>query len=126
MEEILRDNEERYRPVFESAANLIISLDSEGIISDCNNRSQAILGYAPKDIMGKGLVDLIHPDDREKAQASFDEVLSKGFDYHKRYRMIHQDGTEVAVQMNTAVAQDASGKYVRTICMIDTTEHGQR
>ena len=120
MDEILRRNEERYRSVFESAANLIISIDSDGIIVDSNNRSQEILGYAPNEIIGKGFLDLIHTDDREKAQVSLDMVLSKGFDYHKRYRMVSKDNTPIDVQMNAAAATDASGKYIRTVCMIDT------
>jgi two-component system sensor kinase FixL len=120
MEEILRKNEERYRSVFESAANLIISIDSNGIIVDSNNRSQEIMGYASDEIIGKGFLDLIHTDDREKAEASLDVVLSKGFDYHKRYRMVSKDGTSISVQMNAAAARDSRGKYIRTICMIDT------
>lgn len=125
MEELLRKSEERYRSVYENAANLIISVDSEGIILDCNSRSREILGYAPEEIIGKGLLDLIHPDDREKAQVSLHDVLSKGFDYHKRYRMIRKDITDISVQMNTAVARDSSGNYIRTVCMIDTTEYVQ-
>jgi PAS domain S-box-containing protein len=120
METILRRSEEMYRSVFESAANLIISVDRDGTILDCNNRSQEILGYSPKEITGKNLLDLIHTDDREKAHVSLEEVLSKGFDYHKRYRMVGKDSQLIDVQMNAASAKDANGKYVRTICMIDT------
>jgi len=124
LEELLRISEERYHSMFESAANLIISVDSEGVILDCNSRSEDIIGYAPEEIIGKGLLDLIHQDDREKAQVSLDEVLSKGFDYHKRYSMVGKDGKAINVQMNAAAAKDSSGKYIRTICMIDTPEQG--
>lgn len=123
MEELLRRSEERYRSVFESAANLIISIDSGGVILDCNNRSEEIIGYTPQEIIGKGLLDLIHPDDREKAQVSLDEVLSKDFDYHKRYRMVGKDDKAISVQMNAAAAKDSDDKYIRTICMIDVLEH---
>jgi len=122
MEGLLRKSEERYRSVFESAANLIVSIGSDGIIVDSNSRSRDILGYAPKEIIGKAFIDLIHPDDREKAQVSLNEVMSKGFDYHKRYRMLRKDGVPIDIQMNAAVAKDSSGKYIRTICMIDTAE----
>jgi PAS domain S-box-containing protein len=125
LEELLRRSEERYRSVFESAANLIISVDSEGIILDCNHRSEDVIGYAPEEIIGKGLLDLIHPDDREKAQVSLREVLSEGFDYHKRYSMVGKDGKVINVQMNAAAAKDSGGKYIRTICMIDVLEQEQ-
>ena len=122
MEDILRINEERYRSVFENAANLIISVDKEGLIIDCNNRSSDILGYMPIQIIGKNLVDLIHTDDREKAQVSLDEAYNKGFDYHKRYRMIRKDSSIIHTQMNSAAARNSKGAYIRTICMIDTAE----
>jgi len=119
LEELLRKSEEQYRSVFESAANMIISVDGEGIILECNNRLKEILGYAPEEIIGKGLLDLIHPDDRERAHVSLAEIFSNGFDYHKRYKMIGKSGNSVDVQMNAAVARDSDGKYVRTVCMID-------
>ena len=124
MEDILRRNEERYRSVFESAANLIISVDREGIVIDCNSRSLDILGYEPNEIIGKVFLNLIHTGDSEKAQVSLNEVLSKGYDYHKRYRMVRKDGNFIDVQMNAAAAKDSRGEYIRTICMIDTTEQG--
>ena len=105
MEEILLRNEERYRHVFESAANLIVSIDKEGVIVDCNSRSQDILGYKPDELVGKNLVELIRGDDREKALASSKEVLSKGYDYHKRYRMMHKDGSSIDVQINAAAVK---------------------
>jgi PAS domain S-box-containing protein len=119
LEELLRKSEERYRSVFESAANLIISVDSEGIILDCNVRSRDLLGYEPEEIIGKSLSDLFHIDDRDKAKKSLEQVLSKGFDYHKHYKMVDKDGNVINIQMNAATARDADGKYIRTVCMLD-------
>ena len=87
------------------------------------SRSLDILGYAPEEIIGKVFLNLIHTGDSEKAQVSLSEVLSKGYDYHKRYRMVRKDGKLINVQMNAAAAKDSRGEYIRTICMIDTTEH---
>jgi len=42
-EEALKAKEE-YRSIFETAANLITSIDSDGIIVDCNNQVQNFLG----------------------------------------------------------------------------------
>ena len=119
LEEALRTSEEGYRSVFESAANMIVSIDRGGTIIDCNTRSEEMLGYKASEIVGKNLLALIHPDDREKAQVSLSDVLYKGFDYNKRYRMLRKDGSYINLRMNAAAARDAAGKYVRTICMID-------
>ena len=119
MEEALRTSEEGYRSVFESAANLIVSVDRGGTIIDSNTRSEEMLGYKASEIVGRSLLELIHPDDREKAQVSLNKVLSKGFDYNKRYMMLRKDGSYIDLRMNAAATRDAAGKYVRTICMID-------
>jgi two-component system cell cycle sensor histidine kinase PleC len=119
IEEALRTSEEGYRSVFESAANMIVSIDRSGTIIDCNTRSEEMLGYKAGELVGRSLLELIHPDDREKAQVSLSSVLYKGFDYNKRYRMIRKDGSYIDLRMNAAAARDTAGKYVRTICMID-------
>ena len=119
IEEGLRMSEEGYRSVFESAANMIVSVDRTATIIDCNTRSEEMLGYKAGELVGRSLLELIHPDDREKAQVSLGNVLYKGFDYNKRYRMIRKDGSYIDLRMNAAAARDTAGKYVRTICMID-------
>ncbi|MFC1995828.1 PAS domain S-box protein [Chloroflexota bacterium] len=127
VEKALHQNEEKYRSIFESAASLIISVDKEGVVVDCSARIQQMLGYEPNDIMGRELVDIVHPDERTKVEELLKEVLAKGFEYGNQYRMILRDGTYIEVSMNAAAAKDASGEYVRIICMIDRiTEMAQK
>ncbi|MFC1930241.1 PAS domain-containing protein, partial [Chloroflexota bacterium] len=127
VEKALHQNEEKYRSIFESAASLIISVDKEGVVVDCSARIQQMLGYTPSDIIGQKLVDIVHPDERTKVEELLKEVLVKGFEYGNQYRMVLKDGTYVEVSMNAAAAKDASGEYVRIICMIDRiTERVQK
>lgn len=127
VEEALRQNEEKYRSIFESTASLIISVDKEGVIVDCSALIQQMLGYSPSDIIGQRLVEIVHPDERAKVEELLEKVLAKGFEYDNRYRMILQDGSFVDVSMNAAAARDANGEYIRTICMIDRiTERVQK
>jgi len=127
VEKALHQNEEKYRSIIESAASLIISVDKEGVIVDCSARIQQMLGYAPSDIIGQKLVEIVHPDEREKVEELLKEVLTKGFEYDNQYRMVLQDGSFVDVSMNAAAARDANGQYIRTICMIDRiTERVQK
>ncbi|MFC1893426.1 PAS domain S-box protein [Chloroflexota bacterium] len=119
VEQALRLSEERYRSILESAANLILSVDKEGIIVDCSALIQHMIGYTPSEVIGQRLVEIIHPDERNTIQESLKEVLSKGFEYDHQYRMIAKDGSPVEVGMNAAATRDASGQYVRIICMIN-------
>jgi PAS domain S-box-containing protein len=64
--QILRQSEERYRHIFETAANLITAVDKDGIIVDCNNRLKEILGYEKDKIVGQSITSLLHPDHHDK------------------------------------------------------------
>jgi PAS domain S-box-containing protein len=53
-EEALRESEERYRRLFETAQDGILLLDAEsGAITDANPFLTEMLGYAPEDLIGK-------------------------------------------------------------------------
>ncbi|MFC2027424.1 PAS domain S-box protein, partial [Chloroflexota bacterium] len=54
----LRENEEKYRALFESANDEIIYLDKSGTILDANRKVTDIFGYAPEEVIGKNFVDL--------------------------------------------------------------------
>jgi len=55
----LRQSEERYRLLIETASDAIISADESGIISFANSSAMRIFGYAPKDLIGKPLTVLM-------------------------------------------------------------------
>ncbi len=119
MEIALLRSEERYRSMFESPATLIISVDGEGIIVDCNPRVQRMMGYIPDEMISHDLIQFVHEDYHTLVQTSLHDVLAKGFDYNKQYKMTRKDGTEIDVNVNYASVKDENGEYVRTICMID-------
>ena len=119
LEKLLRQSEEKYRSIFESVTSLIISVDEEGIIVDCNARMQHKLGYSPNEIIGRDLLDIVHPDERSKVRECLEDALTKGFKYNNQFRIAQKDGTFIDASMNAAAVRDANGDYVRTVCMID-------
>jgi len=94
-------------------------VDKDGLIIDCNGRIAQILGYAPDEIIGHSLDEIVHPDYSEKAREFLKEILTKGFEYNTAYKMVQKDGTSIDINMNAAAVRDENGDYIRTICMID-------
>jgi len=120
MEIALRRSEERYRTICESPATLIISVDSAGVIIDCNPpRVQRMMGYLPDEMVGQELTHFVHQDYHSTVQSALNDVLEKGYDYNKQYKMTRKDGKVIDVNVNSAAVKDEKGEYVRTICMID-------
>jgi len=118
-EEALRASEEKFRSIFETAANLITSVNEEGIIVDCNRRILDMLGYRKEEVIGQSMVTIIHPDCVANAENMLREVLTTGFSYNKEHKMVRKDGSLIDVSINSSVLRDQSGGGVRTLCIID-------
>jgi PAS domain S-box-containing protein len=58
-EESLRESEERYRVIAETASDAIITIDEESIIIFANRSVRKIFGYAPEELVGKSLTMLM-------------------------------------------------------------------
>jgi PAS domain S-box-containing protein len=118
-EETLRESEGKYRSIFETAANLITSVNEKGVIVECNNRAREVLGYEPDELIGQPMSKIIPPEYLGKAQKGLNEILTEGYSYNNEYKMVRKDGTLVEVATNSSGLKDENGRYVRTICIID-------
>ncbi|MBD2356237.1 PAS domain S-box protein [Tolypothrix sp. FACHB-123] len=63
VEQALRQSEERWRSLIENALDIIMILETDGTISYVSPSVQKILGYAVGDLVGKNVMELVHPDD---------------------------------------------------------------
>jgi len=125
MEEALRDSEEKLRKMFESVAEGISVIDLNGIITETNQRTAEMHGFASKDeLIGRNALELIAPHDRERIAASMQKAI-KGETVRaiKYCTLIRADGTEFPGELSTNVIRDTSGKVVAHITIArDITE----
>ncbi|MFA5222309.1 MAG: PAS domain S-box protein, partial [Methanoregula sp.] len=122
-EEALIQNEEKFRTIFDTAANLIITVNRQGFIVDCNERVKDLLGYEKSEIIGQSVAKIIHPDQIVKAQGCLTKILSTGSSYNNIYKMVKKDGAFVDVSINSTGLKDKDGAYFRSVCIIaDITE----
>ncbi len=57
-EAAIRESEEKYRNLFESAPDAIVTVDLEGMVTSCNNVITEITGYFQDEIIGKHFSEL--------------------------------------------------------------------
>lgn len=85
--------------------------DLKGNQLNCSDETARILGLEAIDcsLSYEGLLELIHPEDREDFKFFIDEVRSKGDIYELVHRIIRVDGSERVVRHRAKVVGDKSG-----------------
>ena len=84
LEELLMDSEERYRRLFETAADGILLLEKQELkIRHVNSATQAILGYSNADCIGYNLNDIGFPDDIADYKRIMQALNEDGIIYFK-------------------------------------------
>ena len=92
VEEDLIKSEERYRNLFETMVQGVIYYDAEGKIISANPAAESILGITLEQIQGRTLPDL-------------------------RWKMVHEDGSNLAVEMYPSMIALTTGQAVKDIIM---------
>jgi len=88
-ESALRNSEENYRLVVETAPDAVISIDESGVILFANPASARIFGYDPTGLIGKPLTILMPEFLRKLHEKGFSRYLATG------QRHINWQGTEL-------------------------------
>ena len=90
--EALRASEERFRVAFEDAPLGIVMTVGEGILVRANRTFCRMSGYNEEELIGKSVLAITHPEDREDTQTLGTQVLAganPGITTEKRYLKKH-------------------------------------
>jgi PAS domain S-box-containing protein len=74
-EEALRESEERYRSLIESARDIIYTVSMEGTITSLNPAFETTTDWSRTEWIGKPLTSIVHPDDWPLASEMFQRML---------------------------------------------------
>ena len=110
-EEQLRESEQQYRMLAEHASDVVVQLDNAGVVRWLSLSAQEILGTAPADLIGRSVLEIVHPDDlpvvRSAQAAALRGEVSR---LQARYR--HGDGTYVWMSVVGSSLFDDEGRVV--------------
>jgi two-component system cell cycle sensor histidine kinase/response regulator CckA len=73
----VRNSEEQFRSIIENASDVILIVELDGCIRYQSPSIERVLGYPADVLVGTPIVDIIHPDDTEKALALLAEQLKE-------------------------------------------------
>jgi PAS domain S-box-containing protein len=96
-QQALRQQIEERRRIFETSQDLILVTDPRGVVVQVSPSSQAILGYAPEEMIGHSAINFILGEDldntREEMRAARRGQHTRNFDS----RYVHRDGRIVTL-----------------------------
>jgi PAS domain S-box-containing protein len=125
--ELVAENEERFRLLFEEAPVAIHEIDSRGIIRRVNRAGCELLGFPAEEILDRHASDFVVPELREVSIAAIrDKLLGLKplAPFERRYQC--QDGRVLTMEVHETAILGATGAIqgLRT-CMVDLTERKQ-
>ncbi len=92
MDEALREKSKFLQNIIDTTSDLVSVTDMEGNFKFIGS-SHSILGYDPNSLVGRNVMELVHPDDYQETAAAFSDFLTNREDGRKvEYRYRRADG----------------------------------
>jgi PAS domain S-box-containing protein len=116
----LRETEERFRTMFESAPTATMLFGIDGAAMTANRSALSLFGYAQDEVRLMNKESLSHPDDAAEAARLFGELTRGDRDaYRREARFVTKDGGTVVTHLAVALVRDADGKPDFAIAMAE-------
>ncbi len=115
-EEALRQSEERYRSIIETANEGFWAMDGEYRTTFVNQRMADMLGYSPQEMVGRLVTDFMFAEDLQehKEQMKVRRLGGAG-QYERRFRC--KDGSECWTIVSATALQDAAKAFTGSFAL---------
>ncbi|MBI5503717.1 MAG: PAS domain S-box protein [Deltaproteobacteria bacterium] len=114
---------ERIRLITDNTSDMLSQVSLDGVYQYVSPAHERILGYATQELLGKSVVDLLHPDDLDRITNSIQEVLGGAATEKAEFRYRHADGHYVWMETTGKVLLDDDGSpYGAVLAGRDITE----
>jgi PAS domain S-box-containing protein len=121
----LRENEEKYRLLIESAGDAIFLADAvTGDLVDCNQKAEKLLGKHKNEIVGMHQSQLHPADKAEEYRRIFRAHVETGREIFEDVVVVHKNGRHIPVDIRATMFQMQGRHFVQGIFR-DITERKQ-
>lgn len=103
MEEALKKSEERFREMADLLPGAVVEMDTQANFTYVNHHGLELFGYTQADLdTGFNGLEIIHPQDRERAAKRFQDRMNKTDSAPTEYRMITKEKESIWVFLNAS------------------------
>ncbi|MFW6194637.1 MAG: PAS domain S-box protein [Halobacteriota archaeon] len=123
-EEALKESEEMYKTLVRISFDSVGITDLEGNIIHASDKAAEIYGFdSSEDLIGVSALNLLAPEDREKAISYLQQGAEEGFVREMQYTMLRKAGSRFYGEVNAAGVRDSQGNLKGFIVVVrDITE----
>ncbi len=122
-EHALRLSEERYRSLVSATTQMVWTTNSQGEVLEDIPTWRAFTGQSEQEVRGWGWLNAVHPDDRERTEASWLRAVGASALYEAEYRVRRSGGEYRQFLARGAPVLEADGSIREWIgTCIDITE----
>jgi PAS domain S-box-containing protein len=90
----LGEDEERFRVLFEKSLDLVSVVDAAGLLLYASPSHEWVVGYMPAELVGKNMLEFVHPEDLQQVQGALLEIQQKpAARTSVTFRIQHKDGS---------------------------------
>ena len=120
-EAVLRENEARFRLLFDAAPLPYQSLDTDGAITAVNDAWLESFGYRRDDVVGRPFAELLAAGQGERLRDVLERTAAKGR-AETEFELVRADGETVSVAFDARSGLDAGGQCCQAHCiLVDVT-----
>ena len=124
----LQESERRYASLAEAVPVGIFRHDADDNCTYINDRCRQISGLTPETAQGSGWRTALHPDDRNRVIAEWEQSFREDRPFRLEYRFQRPDGKVKWAYTQSAIEEDADGRvigYVGTITDISDLKQAE-
>jgi PAS domain S-box-containing protein len=116
--------ERRYRTLVEATGQVVWSTAPEGHMVEDSPSWRAFTGQSAQELLGRGFLEAVHSQDRQRAALAWEEAISEKSPYDVEFRLRRADGTHADVLSRAVPVIDDDGTVLEWLgTCIDLTEH---
>ena len=119
-QEALRQSEERFRRAFEEGPVGIILASPKSLVLRANRTLCDMLGYSEEELLGLGLMDLVHPEDSPHLLRTADQLFSHELTrYQLQQRFVRHDKAIIWTKITASLLTNPEGRPLYALAIVE-------
>lgn len=123
-EKALRESEERFRNVYETAPLAFVVWDLDTNVTDWNKKAEELFGWTKEEVIGNNFFDFLIPEkDRPRVVDVVNSLINGELNSHSINDNLTKDGEIITCEWNNSPLHDNDGNIIGAISLgLDITE----